>query len=385
MSSVRLICRRAKMRRGKLVLGIVTVSLGCALCLANAPNPGSVGPNREARDRFVGEVILGDVERLRIMPRLLNARDHTGETALFKAAWTNQIAVARFLLARGADVDAGRDRGTLQHPAGLSETPISIAIGKGRREMTELLLEHDADVTAGSDAKPLDRAVAKQDKELAARLIKLGADVNAKSGTWVSPPIHWPARQGHPEMVAWLLERGADPNATDRDGKTALHFAAEAGDVEAISALLKAGAKLEVGGVTPLHLAASNGKLDAVRRLLDGGADAKARSPNGATTIIAAATKRPRDGGGDAATKIAIMELLVKAGADPAAKSKQNVTALHAIVPHGSVEVAKWLLDHGVEINARRTDVGETALRATRHWRAAKELREYLKKRGAKE
>jgi len=55
-------------------------------------------------------------------------------------------------------------------------------------------------------------------------------------------PLHFAARMNRPEMVALLLELGADPAATDGSGATALHFAAGHGHAAAVRLLLAAGA-----------------------------------------------------------------------------------------------------------------------------------------------
>ncbi len=83
-----------------------------------------------------------------------------------------------------------------------------------------------------------------------------------------------------------LLKQGADVNAAQGDGMTALHWAAARGDVAQVAMLVYAGARLEAatrnGNYTPLHLAARGGRSAAVKALLKAGANAKA-----ATTQVA--------------------------------------------------------------------------------------------------
>ena len=77
-------------------------------------------------------------------------------------------------------------------------------------------------------------------------------------------PVADAAMKGDIEAVRALLKDGADVNAAQGDGMTALHWAAEAGDVEMVGMLLYAGAGLEsvtrLGDYTPLHLASKAGK-----------------------------------------------------------------------------------------------------------------------------
>src|SRR3954453_13487330 len=84
------------------------------------------------------------------------------------------------------------------------------------------------------------------------------------------------AMKGDRESVRALLKQGADVGAAQGDGMSALHWAAERGDVELAEMLLYAGANAaavtRIGQYTPLHLAAKAGNAAAVRALLSGGA-----------------------------------------------------------------------------------------------------------------
>ena len=70
------------------------------------------------------------------------------------------------------------------------------------------------------------------------------------------------------EAILDLLRAGADPNASQGDGMSALHWAAQNGDSNIAEVLIYAGANVEattrLGGYTPLHLAAERG-VDRLR------------------------------------------------------------------------------------------------------------------------
>ena len=86
------------------------------------------------------------------------------------------------------------------------------------------------------------------------------------------------------------LRPGADVNAARGDGITALHLAAEQGDVEAVQALIDAGADVgagtRIGRYTPLHLAARGGHGVVVTLLLEAGADPLAATTNSGATAL---------------------------------------------------------------------------------------------------
>lgn len=101
------------------------------------------------------------------------------------------------------------------------------------------------------------------------------------------------AERGDSAAVKALLKQGADVNAAQGDGMTALHWAAMNGDAEVATLLIKAGASTRsitrINGYTPLMLAARHGKGAAVEALLAGGSDPSATTDNGTTPLMFAA------------------------------------------------------------------------------------------------
>ncbi len=106
-----------------------------------------------------------------------------------------------------------------------------------------------------------------------------GVDPNARDGNgWT--PLHYAAGAGQTEAIAALIAKGADPNARKENGAAPLHRAAQEGQTKASAALLEAGVDPNARGekgYTPLHLAAQEGRTDAIAALLEAGADLKAR------------------------------------------------------------------------------------------------------------
>ena len=158
-------------------------------------------------------------------------------------------------------------------------------------------------------------------------MIKQGADVNAAQGDGVTA-LHWAARHGDADLVAALVAAGAQPRVGTRLGAyTPLHLAAERGSASIVKALVTAGAIVDAKtstGATPLMFAAAAGDTGAIAALLDGGADVNAREDDRFQTplIFAVANNRL-----DAVT------LLIARRADPNAATK--VTDLAALSRNG--------------------------------------------------
>ena len=147
--------------------------------------------------------------------------------------------------------------------------------------------------------------------------------------------------------VKKLLKEGADVNAAQGDGMTALHWAALNGDAELASMLLYAGAnvgaKTRIGGYTPLHLAAQIGNANVMAPLVAAGAQVAALTTTGATALMQAA----HSGSADA------VRILIENGADPNVKETANgQTALMFAAASDRVEVVKLLLSRGADLHA---------------------------------
>ena len=102
-------------------------------------------------------------------------------------------------------------------------------------------------------------------------------------------PVADAAMRGNIETVRSLLREGADVNAAQGDGMTALHWSAVNNNAEMIRVLLYAGANVEtttrLGGYTPLHLASREGLSESVRALLQAGSKATTATTTGVIAI----------------------------------------------------------------------------------------------------
>ena len=170
------------------------------------------------------------------------------------------------------------------------------------------------------------------------------------------------AKQGDAAAVARLLQQGADVDAPQGDGATALHWAAHWNDGGMLDRLIESGANVDAAndlGATPLWVACAGRSTAAVRRLLEAGADPDARLHAGETVLMRCAYT------GDAAA----VEALLDRGADlDAAEPSRGQTALMWAAASRQPAVTRVLLERGSAIVARTESVRQlrgTGLRST--------------------
>jgi ankyrin repeat protein len=178
--------------------------------------------------------------------------------------------------------------------------------------------------------------------------------------------------------------KGADLTVRDRRGNTPLLYAASFGSVEAVRALVAAGADVNARNafdLTPLIGSASN--LEKVRILVEHGADVNAKTKQGRTALMIAAAcdgcsevvklllakgadAKVKDTGGATALALAAdasdnetLRLLLAAGAEAQTVDSGGVTPLIHSAMNCNTEAAKLLLAKGADVNAKVTFAGK--------------------------
>ena len=167
---------------------------------------------------------------------------------------------------------------------------IDEAIAKGNLDEVRAFLKADpASANKGAHPKlpPLLQAVMRNKSEIALALIQAGADVNAADSSGRSA-LHLAVERGNPGTIAALMAAKANPNVRDQTGWTPLHHAGAKNQIDCIRALLAGGADpmtLSERGGTPLHEAAASGSVETIQVLLDAGVDPTVVSKTGQTAL----------------------------------------------------------------------------------------------------
>lgn len=184
--------------------------------------------------------------------KLLTARDWLGNTALIMAVNSGHQAIAELLFKAGVQPDIheaaaigqtervkellDEDARRLDSFSAEGFTPVGLAAHFGHKETTEFLLNQGANVNVVAlhplQVTPLHAALFGRQVEIARLLIEHGADVNIKRGGRGLPragwtPLHYAAGYGFMELIEQMLERGANLNALDDEGRTPLRVAVE--------------------------------------------------------------------------------------------------------------------------------------------------------------
>lgn len=221
----------------------------------------------------------------------VNATDIDGVTALQIASERNYKAIARFLIDKGAKVD------------------LCCAAGIG-------------------------------DVQMARNLVSKGADVNAV-GKYGHTPLHRAAKNGHTNVVAYLLSNGAKTDAKTSDiGQTPLHYASDNGHIDVARLLISSKALIDakdVSGRTPLFYAVTDHKKEMIKFLSAKGADINVQDGHGMTLLHWVAYKEPVD---------IVKEILI-CSANVDAKDMYGYTPLHWAVRAVRTDTAKLLISSG--------------------------------------
>jgi len=195
---------------------------------------------------------------------------------------------------------------------------------------------------------------AKLGDRAAVRSLLNGIPQKVIAGPEGTAALVWATSRNDAEMVGLLIGAGADAKSANEFGATALYAAAANPDATITGKLLAAGADPNVAllsGETPLMEAARRGNLDIVRALLTAKANPNAQEANGGQSALMWAASQRHS---------AVVEELVRRGADVHAGSKTGFTPLMFAAQQDDVESARILISAGANPNEVRPKSGNS-------------------------
>ncbi len=247
----------------------------------------------------------GDMDTVRLLlerdPGLIEIPDDSGNTPLHFAVAYGQPDIARFLIEKGAPIDAQNQE---------EFTPLRYASVRNQHEAARALLEAGADTEIPDDYGRTPLLICARetgDVEMARLLLDHGANVNAKDrfedtpivlsawrgfedqvnlfldrgaetpidGDCGAPLVEYSVKKGLPRLFAVLEANGADFMETTDTGWSKLHSAALGGSAEITGTLIERGLDInaqDMYGYAPVHYAAKRGRNEVIQLLVSKGA-----------------------------------------------------------------------------------------------------------------
>lgn len=163
-------------------------------------------------------------------PNTIDMKDHDNFTPLIHSIVRHRIDCVRLLLSNNARIDPQSD---------ADHIPLNLACQHESMEVAALLLERNARLLPDAEGLFPQHLVARssQKADLLLLLRQHGADLNQRDKLYQWTPLFHAASEGRVECLRALLESGADPEALDEKGLTAMYYATWEGHLECMDLL----------------------------------------------------------------------------------------------------------------------------------------------------
>ncbi len=275
------------------------------------------------------------------------ADDENMSNGIIEASQYGRLDVLKYLIENGADATAKMSDG---------ETYLEYAISRSDKYPEVIKYLESLNVSSVSNNKnvqvaQIDKTIKCGDIYLSAKNGDLkcvqqnilnGVDVNIKtenSDMMGNTPLMTASFYGHLEIVKYLIDEGADVNASRRYGNiTALNEASQNGHDEIVQLLIKHGAI-----DSSLIDASQSGDIDKVSRLIKQGSDVNLQAYSDTTALIKASSNG----------HLEIVKLLIKSGSKVNTQDMYGQTALMLSSFDGHLDIVKYLVDNGADIDLK--------------------------------
>ena len=261
----------------------------------------------------------------------VNARSEDSKTLLIQAALCGHINCMALLKKRGVDELAVDYKGrNALHSAVLARQNAAVEWLLKSYPLTE--------------DKALHMKPSKANKSPSRSLLQSHRSLSEASDREGFSPLHLAAQQGSTDVLNILLTNGASLEAKCNRGGTPLHQAVISSHAQNVSALLSKGAQLmaaDASGLTPLHHAATSSEVDVLDVLLNAGSGRSTYDRRGNMPIHLAVRKG----------RLASIKALRRDRADLELKTASGDSLLHIAVLMNHLQVVEYLLQNEVHVN----------------------------------
>jgi uncharacterized protein len=358
--------------------------------LRSGIDPNSANPGGETALMTASRT--GNVEAAKLLldrGASINAREsQRGQTGLMWGVLENHPNIVKLLIARGADINTqtkteipdgttgraeaksgdigahgpGMYRGRAVPTPSGAMTALHFAARDGNLEITRILVDAGADLErpSANGSRPLLVAIINNHIELASYLLEKGADMNASDDFYKRTPLFAAVEMRNPDftrdtpsplsdrrdpmdLIKALLARGANPNAQVNTTPFRGFYQVSANWAN-------------FDGQTAFIRAALSGDITLMRLLLGHGADPNIKTYQGSTALMAAAGvnwvvaqtySRSNDEYLEAA------KLCLEKGGDVNAANNQGFTAMHGAANRGFDKMVELLAEHGARLDGK--------------------------------
>nr|WP_253309278.1 ankyrin repeat domain-containing protein [Rickettsia endosymbiont of Ceutorhynchus assimilis] len=285
---------------------------------------------------------LNEAEDLVSRNANVNTTDIYSWTPLHWAAFEDRLEIARFLIKKGADINAA-DKG----PYG--KKPVHVAIENNSKDIIGFLLSKGVSIndTDKQGYTPLHYAAWRGRLEIAELLVDKGASINtADASTAGKKPIHVAAENNSKSIIEFLISKGVNVDEADKNGWAPLHYAAKFDQLEVAKFLIEKGANINAAdtstiGEKPIHVAAENNSKNIIEFLISKGVSVNDTDKDGRTPLYWASWNGRLD----------VVEYLIGKGADISAKDKDGRNPLDVAKGHQYDNVVEYLQQAELQLN----------------------------------